>query len=201
MAILTNSRFDHVVSLGCSCQPAFQIRRLLGIDGAQVFDWLITDDPGIIHLIGNAAEDVFRQGDLKWINGAVRSLTHGTRYMHEFPTEADLEKGFQENEARFVALTKRWRDLMSSDERVLFVRIHAWSEDPAAAAVLLRDTLKAAAPLLRFELLYLTPPEVFDPAWSTAGVVHSPLAQPEPYTWKGDDTVWESLLREAGVLS
>ena len=197
MAILTNSRFDHVVSLGCSCQPAFQIRRLLGIDEAQVFDWLITDDPGIVHLIGNAAEDVFRQDDLKWINGAVRSQAHGTRYMHEFPTEADLEKGFAENAARFEALTRRWRDLMSSDARVLFVRLHARSEDPAAAAALLRDTLGAAAPGLRFELLYLTAPEIFDPAWDTAGITHRPVAQPEPYTWKGDDAVWERLLSEA----
>lgn len=197
MAVLANSRFDRVVSLGCSCQPAFQIRRLLGIEEAQVFDWLITEDPGIIHLIKNAAEDVFRQNDLKWINGAVRSLTHGTRYMHEFPAEADIEKGFLENTARFATLTRRWRDLMTSDERVLFVRIHAWSEDPPAMAVQLRDTLEAAAPRLRFELLYLTPPELFDPTWSVAGITHRPVAQPEPYTWKGDDAVWERLLSEA----
>ena len=65
----------------------------------------------------------------------------------------------------------------------------------------LRDALRAAGPRLDFTLLYLTPPDQFDPSWRTEGIEHRAVRQPEPYTWKGDDTVWETLLRDAGALS
>ena len=194
-------RFDRVVSLGCSCQPAYQIRRLLNVEEAQIFDWVITEDRGVVHLIENGTRDFLVRDDLRWIDGAMRSLRHGTRFLHEFPDEGSLEARFDAHSERFAALGERWRALMEADERVLFVRKHAWDDDPQATAETLRDALRVAGPRLDFTLLYLTPPDQFDPSWRTEGIEHRAVRQPEPYTWKGDDTVWETLLRDAGALS
>jgi len=194
------SRFDQVVSLGCSCQPAYQIRRLLSQEEAQVFDWLITEDGGLIHLIEGGASDLFERDDLKWIDGAMRSQRHGTRFLHECPTEGDFETAYDAHRDRLGALAARWRSLMASDARILFVRVHAWDADPRRTAARLYATLEQAGPRLKFDLLYLTPPYVFDPLWSDASIIHRPIFQPEPYTWRGDDAAWEEVLREAGAL-
>ncbi|MFT3809573.1 MAG: hypothetical protein QM698_06605 [Micropepsaceae bacterium] len=171
------------------------------MEEAHVFDWVITEDRGLVHLIENGAEDFFVRDDLRWIGGTIRSLRHGTRFPHEFPDAESVDARFDAHQERLAAMGVRWRALMETSERILFVRAHAWEKNPQTTAGTLRDALRAAGPRLDFTLLYLTPPEEFDPSWRNDGVAHRAVRQPEPYTWKGDDMVWDGLLREAGALS
>src|SRR3954467_2599189 len=52
-------QYDDVVSLGRACQPCHQIRRVLGITSAQVFDWLITTDQGLVTLVESGLDGFF----------------------------------------------------------------------------------------------------------------------------------------------
>lgn len=191
-------RHRQVVSLGRGCQPAHQIRRILGITSAQVFDWIITTDEGLVSLIENQLEGFFARERLgAGPKGTVVDLPSGTRFLHEFPKGSDLDAQHAEHQGRYAMLVQRWRALLQSDQHVLFVRQHGWDPEPRTAAARLRQALRRQAPGLRFTLLYLTNAPGDDASWGEAGIINRYLVQPVPYHWTGDDAAWERILREA----
>lgn len=188
--------YDHVVSLGRGCQPAHQIRRCLGANAAHVFDWIVTTDDGLVELIGSGLEFFFSKERLGMgPENCVVDIPTGTQFLHEFPRGCDIGEQHDAHADRFSMLTARWRDLLSSEQSVLFVRQHGWDPNPRAAAQRLRGTLERAAPLLRFSILYLTHDAV--DSWNERRIVNRRLAQCEPYDWRGDDRAWTALLTEA----
>lgn len=193
------SLYDHVVSLGRGCQPAHQIRRIRGIELAHVFDWIVTTDRGLVAHITSNLDGFFGRGTL--VHGpedCVIDRATGTKFIHEFPKGSDLDAKHAEHAERFAHLVARWRAMLASQRRVLFVRQHGWDEDRRGSAVRLRDAIAQQAPELRFAILYLTAYSDDDPSWGEAQIINRCLIQPDPYDWKGDDAAWQRLLDEAG---
>jgi len=191
--MFTSAGYDQVVSLGRACQPAYQLRRLTGVKTAHVFDWIITPDKGLLRWLETDLDQFFARDRLTVDQrSVVIDQPTETQFLHEFPPGADFEKAYEENAGRFAMLVERWRNLLASDQHVLFVRQHGWSNDARAAALRLRDTIAAQAPRLRFKLLYLTPDEQGD--WREQGIINRFLRQPEPYEWTGDDDAWGEVL-------
>jgi hypothetical protein len=185
--------YGQIVSLGRACQPAYQLRRLTGSDSAHVFDWIITTDAGLIHWIESDLRGFFARDRLVADqSGVVIDEATETQFVHEFPPEAEFDAAYEANSGRFAMLVDRWRDLMASDQRVLFVRQHAWGNDARTSALRLRAAIAARAPRLRFDLLYLTPDEQGD--WREPGIINRFLRQPEPYEWTGDNNAWGEVL-------
>lgn len=189
-------RYDQVVSLGRGCQPAHQIRRLDASAQAHVFDWIITPDAALVDLIAAGLDGFFARERLEMgpENCIVDRVTD-TRFLHEFPEGCDFATQYEKNAGRFAMLVERWRDLLASRQRVLFVRQHAWDSDARASAIRLRDAIAAKAPHLTFSLLYFTETDEND--WGENGIVNLRLRQPEPYVWTGDDAAWERALEAA----
>lgn len=191
-------RYDQVVSLGHACQPAYQIRRVLGVTSAHVFDWIVIPDPALITLIGSDLDGFFSRDRLGvGSSEAITDLPTDTRFVHEFPKDSDVDVQHAQHAGRYAMLIRRWRRLLRSRQRVLFVRQHGWDPDPRAAAARLQALLLAKAPRLRFTLLYLTGDPADEVPWGQEGVINRHLPQPEPYDWRGDNAAWERLLREA----
>ncbi len=191
--MIESAGYDQIVSLGRACQPAYQLRRLTGVKAAHVFDWIITQDEGLIRWIETDLDGFFSRDRLVADqDGVVIDEPTGTQFIHEFPPGAELETAHSENVGRFAMLVERWRDLLASDQRILFVRQHGWGNDARAVALRLRETIAAQAPRLRFDLLYLTPDEQGD--WGEPGIINRLLRQPEPYEWTGDDDAWREIL-------
>lgn len=186
-----------VVSLGRGCQPAHQIRRILNIESAHVFDWIVTTDAGLVQLIASDLQGLFaRENFGRGVHDCVIDIRNDTQFLHEFPATADFEEQYALHAPRFEALGERWRALLQSAEPVLFVRQHGWDGDARGAATRLRDTIAARAPRLPFSILYLTPLSA-DAEWDERGIMGRGLPQPEPYDWKGDDAAWQDLLQQA----
>lgn len=186
------NRFDEIVSLGRACQPAYQIRRIFGAERAHVFDWVITPDQGLRASIDAGLDQFFERDRL--VVGASQCVVDritDVRFLHEFPSKSVSDAEFTENVGRYALLIDRWRELMASNQRVLFVRQHAWEEDARVSALMLRETLDRAGPSLDYEILYLT--EEDEPAWNEARIVNHRLHQPEPYDWRGDNAAWSAL--------
>jgi hypothetical protein len=188
--------YDQVISLGRACQPAYQLRRILGAETAHVFDWLITPDQALLTLIESDFDQFFARerltmGPEEWIIDRETD----TRFIHEFPKGSDFEAQYEANAGRFAMLVERWRELLASEQRVLFVRQHGWDADPRATATRLREAIAQQAPSLRFALLYLT--ETEEPDWGEAGILNRRLNQLDPYEWQGDGVAWSTLLGEA----
>jgi hypothetical protein len=190
--------YDEIVSLGSTCQTAYQMRRCLGIERAHVFDWVVTSDPGLVHHINSGLDGYFALDGLMRDNkGLIRDRRTATLFQHDFAEGSDLATAHALAAPRIAALVDRWRALLASDQSVLFIRKHGWADHPLRTADRLQRALRAAAPRLRFRLLYLTKPAVFLPAVDTAGLVHRPLAQPDPPDWRGLDEPWQQLLTDA----
>ncbi len=193
---VTRRNFDQVVSLGRACQPAHQIRRLDADAQAHVFDWVITPDQGLVDLIATGLDGFFARERLEMgHHNCIADRVTDTRFLHEFPKGLDFAAQYELNAGRIAMLVERWRALLASSQRILFVRQHAWNADVRGTAVRLRDTIAARAPHLCFSLLYLTETEGDD--WGEHGIMNLHLRQPEPYVWTGDDAAWEQVLAEA----
>lgn len=190
--------YDEIVSLGRDCQVAHQLRKTLGIERAHVFDWIGTPDPAILQHVQTGLDGFFAADNLRRDDrGYVRDPRNGTTFLHVFPQGSDLDTTRAEAAPRFAAMTERWRDLMRSDRAILFVRRHGFAADPLATADRLIAALSAAAPRLRFRLLYLTAPGLYRPQDDRPGLLHRPLPDPDPPDWRGDPLVWQALLDEA----
>lgn len=188
--------YDQVVSLGRGCQPAHQIRRLLQSSSANPFDWIVTTDEGLVAHIESGLEGFFDRDNLETgAEGFIVDRATGTQFQHEFPKNTDFDAQYEASRGRFAMLSQRWRELLKSDQAVLFVRQHGWDADVRASAVRLRETIRRCAPHLRFTLLYL----IKDAAavWGEAQILNRHLIQPDPYDWKGDDEAWTRLMEEA----
>lgn len=190
--------YDEVVSLGRSCQPAHQVRRVLGISRAHVFDWIVTTDTGLCTLIADdlrghfALDTLFRDNE-----GFVRDRVTDTVFQHEFKSEDDLTAVHATTAPRIAAMVKRWRRMMASNASVLFIRQHAWSESPADCADVLLSTLQAAGPRLRLRLLYLTEPHLTPARPDQADLLHRAMPLHPDGDWRGVDQAWQERLGEA----
>ena len=190
--------YTQIISLGRACQPRYQLRRMRGTVDAYPFDWIITPDAGLCTVIADDLKGFLDPQLLqRGADGVMRDVRHDIRFVHEFPADQSIEIGLQQHGPRFIQHIRRWQALMASDQRVLFVRQHAWDSDIAAAAVRLSQTLARAAPALDFDLLYLTNPAHHDPARQAPRTVFRPLAQSPDVRWQGDDATWDALLADA----
>jgi hypothetical protein len=190
--------YDEIVSLGRSCQTAYQLRRHLGVDRAQVFDWIVTGDPGLLsHIETNLTGFFSLETLITDAKGIVRDARTNTSFPHDFPPGADFATTHANHAPRFAALVQRWQELMASDHRVLFIRQHGWTRQPLLSADRLVQTLRSAAPRLPFRLLYLTAPDLFQPAPDRPDLLHRPLPQPDPPDWHGLDAPWQAHLVDA----
>jgi Putative papain-like cysteine peptidase (DUF1796) len=195
-------RFDRVVSLGRSCQPAWQIRRFTGVEDAQVLDWVITSDAALTATLASGFDGWFHKDRLDFQPGrqAVDRMT-GVRFIHEFENAEGLEDGHHRNSGRIIRLLMRWRVLMHSGERLLFVRSHSDDADVLGCANRLVDLLMQSTSN-PFELLYLVPPNLYHPNLRLDDVQFAALdPKPEGTDWKGDSLAWDRVLIAAGAPS
>ena len=190
--------YHEVVSLGRACQPAYQLRRVLNISRAHVFDWLITDDVGIRGHISARATDVLVLERLQRDeDGVVCDRQTGTKFLHDFKKDVDIPTAWAAAVPRFATLVARWQKLMASNSTVLFIRQHAWDCNPVEAADALLATLQAAAPRLRIRLLYLSEPEWTPDLPDRPNLIHRQMPQHPEGLWTGCDEIWDKRLHEA----
>ena len=210
-------RFDHIVSLGGACAPAWQIRTFTGRDTAYPFDWLVLPFDSLVGLIerdfdGFMAPDAFSPMlDRK----AIRNTRFPCMHLHDFPNPVRdegwraLVPGVME---RYRFLIGRWRDLVAGDARVLFVRQQGHCDPetfvfdrdlgPAEIAGLVR-LIETRCPRLRFEILLVNAAGRIDPdprvhsasvSWDAAADWPDPAER-----WRGATGQWQALLAETAA--
>lgn len=178
MAKLT---YDAVISLGCRCDTAFQIRNYFGIDRAYFFDWLISPLSSVINLLDNDFSDVCLRENLEIIPAPVSGPTvetvidkkYGYALHHEFSRtpegriSAAFEEEFAKANSKLLFLSQRLNWILSNRGRVLFVRrggdfdirdeIPYKNDD--SCILRLNSSLRRKAPNLDFDLLALNAPQ------------------------------------------
>jgi len=86
------TRYEKAVSVGVSCQPAKQIRTLLGQTEAYFFDWLISPLPAVLCALENNFSNILQPGNLSYTDDRrirLRDAANGLEYQHDFPADRD----------------------------------------------------------------------------------------------------------------
>ncbi len=188
-----NGNYHKVISLGLACQPAFQIRRIFGgIQKTYPFDWVVTSTDGLIHEINSNLSEFFSLPNLERNDaGLVINQQSRTQFIHEFPAGLDYLEQHAIHAPRYARRALRWRRLMGSGSRVLFVHDNRRSKRPVTQARRLRDCLETRAPRLHQHLLSIVTPGTDCPDERGISFWPMPLT---PGVWTGDDAAWSAML-------
>ncbi|NLH80100.1 MAG: hypothetical protein GX458_04545 [Phyllobacteriaceae bacterium] len=121
--------FDHIISIGATCTPAWQIRSHFPGAKAFPFDWRITPWPTMVSLIENDFQG-FAEPDQFYISDDKKSVFH-KKYEIDMPHDFhksgkfiadDWEEYLDGVVQKFKYLIDRWSSVMESRSRILFVR-------------------------------------------------------------------------------
>ncbi|WP_089102029.1 DUF1796 family putative cysteine peptidase [Streptomyces hyaluromycini] len=193
--------FDLCVGLGQHCESTYQIRRITGQETAHFFDWLEIDLIYVQQAFDNDFQGLLEPGRMALTTdgqGAM-DLDAGIEFYHEFHarpgaelTLADVEEQLAAVREKMEFLAGRWRELVASPARVLYVRQDANGVETAADLERLHTTLRDRHPGHDFAILWLrrAAPEDLDKL--PPGVVYREIPLLEG-RWQGDDRAWDTL--------
>ena len=193
--------FDLCVGLGQHCESTYQIRRITGQETAQFFDWLEIDLVFVRQALETNFRGLLKPGRMALTTdgqGAI-DLDAGIEFYHEFHAHPDAELTLADIEEQLPAVRKklefladRWRDLVASPARVLYVRQDANGVETAADLERLQTTLRERYPGHDFAILWLrrTVPEDLDKLPKAVACREIPLLEGR---WQGDDRAWDEL--------
>jgi hypothetical protein len=143
-------KFDRFLSLGASCEVAFQIRRYTQNNSLHFFDWLHAPGEGTMATLETGFEHVFKLENLVVIPGpAVRDLQNNFGYMHHFKRDEQnqitIESVAQQYDKQRIIIDRLIRDWkeITENENVLYV--WRWNPNQGHIERMLR-ALRAARP-------------------------------------------------------
>ena len=118
---IASGKFDKVLSLGHSCDTAFQIRRNFKQGEAYPFDWLMTPYPVLMELIGRDFSGFLMDENLEAAGKYVVDKKHGISMLHDFEDPNLYEWDVDVVRAKYQRRIKRWLSVVQTDS-LLFVR-------------------------------------------------------------------------------
>ena len=191
------NKYDHFISLGHACQPAHNIRNILGQHEAYLFDWLVTPMPAVLMLLAPGGIDrffgnkkSFENIDRHKNNIVVIHRPSEVVFYHDFTVREDL-KALDKVYAKYKFLYKRTDQALKTD-KVLLIRHHC----SKAEAVNLKNVLYKLYPSGNIDLLIVNDGPV-QPSWSIDRIVNMTI-NPAGVDWRGDMAGWSQILKQYG---
>jgi hypothetical protein len=213
-----------VISLGLSCTTKFQILRhsyfvrhpAATMDdfrasepfihlGTHIFDWQVTPLPAVTAYIDRDFVGIFERENLVVDErlGIARNNRFDVIHTHAFHplgtlTEADIDAQYPVARCKIEYLAAKFRRLLDRERgEVLFIASHI---PPADEVERLIGALSRRAPRLRYRLAFVGKSDASIHDLSALGVrrfiVNADAGKPSELAWEGDDSSWETVLRE-----
>lgn len=193
--------YDEVVSLGDTCQVAWQLE-LNGIRKfAYPFDWVCTSFKSLVGFIEQKGAH-FLEFDKISVMGVypgnptrlqVVDLVYGIVFYHDFLASPPLAN-YNDVKAKYDRRLKRFFDLLNSNKKVLFVREGFMREQIEFLDHLLHSTY----PNLKYTILAVSDREDFKESWKLDRISNFYLPQ-NPWNWQGDSAKWKEILTQFKV--
>jgi len=126
----SHNHFDRIISLGCNCELALNIRDYFGIERAYPFDWWITPFQALWKLLEGRFHDLFNINNLEVSSDllTVRDKYYNLLYHHDFKKTED-DKIIPDLIEQQLPLVKQKYDMLVhrffndlQNKRVLFIR-------------------------------------------------------------------------------
>lgn len=195
-------RYDHYISLGRNCEPAFQFRRVLQEDRSGFFSWNVTEFNSLISILDSDFSNVVQPGNLIYEGNGnlVRDKSHD---YHFHWVDADLSEIHGETESlkahqsKALYLIKKFKTVLSSTEsKVLFYTTEESEvrERAEKVASLLREKFQAR----NFKLVVLQPMTRREDDWGVPSIANRYLDRFAPWADATDGHVrsWDAVFRE-----
>lgn len=207
--------YDHVISLGATCTPAWQIRHYFKQEKAFVFDWLVTPWETVLDLIGEDFRGFVSEDNVELSSDGttVRNRRFPVLHHHDFHRDGNLiaedwKKDIPSVVQKYEFLANRWNEELSKRAKVLFVRHEGrlsisgkeYSRIDGNDADGLCKLIADKYPLLDFNVLFVT-------ALSSSPTDHRAINVEIDYAndsdwpnpednWKGKTSGWQAVFRE-----
>jgi hypothetical protein len=124
------NRFDRIISLGCNCELALNIRDYFGVERAYPFDWWITPFQALWKLLEGRFHNLFNINNLELSSDllTVRDTYYNLLYHHDFERTEDHKIIPDRIEQQLPAVKQKYDMLMQrffndlKNKKVLFIR-------------------------------------------------------------------------------
>lgn len=212
MKNLSSESFDRYISLGDNCEAGLQFWRI-GYDESSIFRFTIIDSDKLIEIIENNFTDIFCKENLipANVDHMIRDTKTGIAFHSElysainsvngkrsFRDDYDFDVVFAKEKTKIGYLVQKWRELVSSDERVLyFIKKNQSSNREDAEKIL--NTFLNNYPEHNFLILYIQPLSLYEPDWGFKKLrnVYVDYLAPYENTEKGADVHgWDKLFSQ-----
>jgi hypothetical protein len=181
--------FSAVISLGTTCQTAYQTRRRFGFETAYPFDWLVIPPETVALVVRQGFEVPLVKQRLIRRRGFIFDPQLGIKMPHDFPIQDDWMDAYDDVSSKYRFLAERTRDAANAGQ-VLFVLHDANPEGVS----LVREALSAYP---GWSLLVANTPDVPLPEGQPVVTALLDGEPPELAAWRGNERNWEEAFDKA----
>jgi len=197
-------QYGRAISLGATCEVAYNLRRYYSFKSAYPFDWWITPVAGLLKFLSEPnIELLYAPENLVvsnvWGLSSIRNEYFGIWLHHEFHRQSDgsisndWHKEIPAAKSRTAALLQKFFGANLLDERILMVRAKSEWDDPAFDPGELRDVLRFRFKNAVFQMIFINYPRS-DLGWARSlDIPKLPGAD-----WRGDASAWDRNLADLG---
>lgn len=206
-------RYAKAISIGASCQPAKQIRTLLGQTEAYFFDWMISPLPAVLRAYETDFVNLLQAENLSYSDHRkirLRDAANGLEYQHDFPVDANNADPAQREvilpdfadhvaiaQEKYARRLERTREVLDAGEPILIVRyVNTPFDLEPANRKALAEIVRSKHPSAQLTFLWASP-LVSDFTRSAEGYI---CTLPHSPKWDGCPIGWGRVLEFCGML-
>lgn len=195
--------FDCYVPLGYNCEVAFQMRRVLGGDKANFFNWNISPLDAVISLLSNNFSDILEDGNLVQYTGDLYlDKSHGYAIHADFNTpdpqdDPEYAAKLQSLREKVTYFVGRFRSLDQAGRAVFFYKPEE-TENVEERIRTIRDLLTRYIPIASFELVIAQPISILSEQYDDGNIHYRQLTRTAP-PWDAHDghvSSWDRIFSE-----
>ncbi|MDF1995951.1 DUF1796 family putative cysteine peptidase [Peribacillus frigoritolerans] len=201
--------YDTIISLGSTCQTAYQIKRKNLRNFSGPIDWMISPYLSDVNRLLKMRFKNFMdfnnltlQGKLSNITYIVKDNLYNIESYHDFPILLNSENYLSTYSIFKSKLCRRintFYKMCKNCDSILFVRIGANYDEVVELISILKKIVKKEFTILIIN--FSTNPEVMEQNWGIDNVSSVEIQDTFPTRWQGCDTSWDKIFKGISLRS
>ncbi len=192
-------RFDVVISLGKSCQAAYQMKRRGLRTKSGPFDWFTVPTAGLFTVLESDFENFMQQDNLTEVNNrrgylVVRDNITKIQSLHDFHANQTIQETWPSFRDKMERRIKAFKKDLAESPNVLFIR-HGILREESIRLINLLKSIRRGKPctLLALDQSFSDTEEPYD-----KDIISMHMPQ-QDNSWKGSNAEWNRVLSHIGL--